>query len=79
MNKFQPSGGDKSLKKQTLKRGAISAALSPGSASSVRQSPRLKVYINQIGQFCFLNLLLSALCVVIARLEFAPRDVITNL
>ncbi|KAK4264060.1 hypothetical protein QN277_029399 [Acacia crassicarpa] len=41
-NKVQASEGDRSFKKQTLKREAISAALSPGSASSVRQSPRLK-------------------------------------
>ncbi|XP_054775724.1 kinetochore protein SPC25 homolog isoform X2 [Prosopis cineraria] len=42
-NQVQPAKGDRTFKKQTLKRRAMSAALSPGSASSVRQSPRLKV------------------------------------
>ncbi|KAI9108786.1 hypothetical protein K1719_020091 [Acacia pycnantha] len=41
-NQVQPTKGERPPKKQTLGRRAISAALSPGSASSVRQSPRLR-------------------------------------
>ncbi|XP_028769952.1 kinetochore protein SPC25 homolog [Neltuma alba] len=41
-NQVQPMKGERPTKKQTLGRRVTSAALSPGSASSVRQSPRLR-------------------------------------
>ncbi|XP_054805178.1 kinetochore protein SPC25 homolog isoform X2 [Prosopis cineraria] len=41
-DEVQPTKGDRPSKKQTLGRRVISAAISPGSASSVRQSSRLK-------------------------------------
>ncbi|KAK4264367.1 hypothetical protein QN277_025557 [Acacia crassicarpa] len=41
-NQVQPTKVERPSKKQSLGRRAISAALSPGSASSVRQSPRLR-------------------------------------
>lgn len=42
-DQVQPTEGERFFKKQNRGRRAISSVLSPGSASSVRQSPRLKV------------------------------------
>lgn len=44
----EPTEGNKQFKKQNVHRRLKSSVLSPGSASSVCQSPRLKVWVDQL-------------------------------
>jgi len=64
----EPTKGNAHLQKQVNRRRVKSAILSPGSASSVRQSPRLKVRIKLVLYLLSLILCFRTRCYHISRI-----------